>query len=187
VTDLLQLHERATSETERLIRGVKEDQLTDPTGLGDWDVRSVIGHLVAGNRTFGGVASGGSMDGVGSAVAEDADAEAYADTAAAMRDAWSEPGALERDVPMGFGPAPGSVVVTMHLIETIVHGWDVARATDQLPSYDDEAVGVADGFARKMMPADKRPAGGAFGPPVEPPDGASPVDSLAAFAGRLPG
>jgi uncharacterized protein (TIGR03086 family) len=184
LTDLLELHERATDETERLIRGVKEDQLADPTALGDWDVRSVIGHLVAGNRTFGSVASGGSMDGVRSAVAEDANADAYAESARELRAAWGEPGALEREIKLGVGPAPGSVVVTMHLIETIVHGWDVARATDQQPSYDDEAVAAADGFARKMMPAESRQAGGAFGPPGDEPDNASAVDRLAAFAGR---
>lgn len=72
----------------------------------------------------------------------------------------------------------------MHLIETIVHGWDLARATDQQPAYDDEAVAAGDQFARQMMPAERRPAGGAFGPPVEPPEGASPVDRLAACAGR---
>lgn len=183
MTDLLALHERAAAETERLVQGIKADQLYDPTGCQAWDVQSLTGHLVAGNRIFAGVASGRSLDGVGEAVASDADAETYAETAAATRAAWAEPGALDREVQLGFGPVPGRTVLTMHLIETIVHGWDLARATGQLPSYDDEAVAAADGFARKMMPPD-RPAGGAFGPATEAPEGASAVDRLAAFTGR---
>lgn len=51
-----------------------------------------------------GVASGGSMDGVSGAVADDADADSYAATAADTNAAWSATGALDRSCSLASGP-----------------------------------------------------------------------------------
>ena len=56
--DIVRLHERALDETARLVGGVRPDQMDLPTPCSDWDVRTLIAHLVGGNVRFLDVAEG---------------------------------------------------------------------------------------------------------------------------------
>jgi uncharacterized protein (TIGR03086 family) len=71
----------------------------------------------------------------------------------------------------------------MHLQETVLHGWDLARATGQDPGFDPEVVEAAERLARSSMP-ERRPPGTPFADAVEAQPDASAIDRLAAFAGR---
>jgi hypothetical protein len=82
-----------------------------------------------------------------------------------------------------FAPMPFEDLVGRLLcIDTVVHTWDLARATDQGEALDPIAVTVAfDG----IRPADAaiRGAGG-FGPKIEPPEGADTQTRFLCFLGR---
>jgi uncharacterized protein (TIGR03086 family) len=93
-----------------------------------------------------------------------------------------EPGALERTVDGPLGAVPGSTFARFVVLDGLVHGWDLSIATGQ--PYDPPAAVVA---AVQEFAADTLPAlrdGETFGPEVDPPAGASPLERLVAFTGR---
>jgi uncharacterized protein (TIGR03086 family) len=69
------------------------------------------------------------------------------------------------------------------VVELVVHGWDLARATDQRLDVPDDVVRAELEFTRQSLPrvpADRMP----FGPPQPAGEGASALDELAALLGR---
>jgi uncharacterized protein (TIGR03086 family) len=97
---------------------------------------------------------------------------ALADRADQEVDSWG------RQVPFG------QLVDTLLCADTLLHTWDLARATGQDDTLDLAAVSKAHAFLTPMGDAMRRPGG--FGPekPVEA--DASAQDRLLAFAGRQP-
>lgn len=172
---LLALQRRALAEVQRLVDGVPADRLGARTPCVDWDVQTLLGHLVAGNRRMAEAAAGGSlMDALGE-IAPAPDAAAYAKSARDVVAAWSEPAAIAQE--------RSSMTLTAHLGECVLHGWDLSRATGQAAQFGDDVLDVVEPFGRAFLSAE-RPAGGPFAAAVEPPPGASRLDALAAFYGR---
>lgn len=68
-------------------------------------------------------------------------------------------------------------------IELLLHAWDFAQASGKPLVVSDEVVGYVHTLAEKVVPGGR---GRSFGAEVEPDPDASPIDRLAAFAGREP-
>ena len=173
--DLRAVHTAALTEVQRLVDGVRSEQLEALTPCGDWDVRLLLGHLVAGNRRFAAAASGASMMAALGEIAPESDSAAYAESARQAIDAWRDPAALDQD--------KGVMLLTVHLAELLIHGWDLARATGQQPQFGEPILDVVEPFGKALMPTE-RPDGMGFAPAAEAPDDASRLDRLAAFYGR---
>jgi uncharacterized protein (TIGR03086 family) len=173
--ELLSLHDAAVAEVQRLVDGVTADQLGTPTPCPDWTVQSLVGHLIAGNRRFAAAAKGESLMPLVGDVAPEHDGASYAEAAREAAAAWSEPAALEQE--------NSAMSLSVHAAEAVLHGWDLARATNQTPRFDDDLLAAIESFGQQMMPAE-RPAGMGFGPATEAPADASRIDRLAAFYGR---
>jgi uncharacterized protein (TIGR03086 family) len=189
---------RALEHTARLVEGVPDDQWDRPTPCAGWSVRDLVDHLVAGNRLFarallgeppspGSSGSGSGSSGSGSAGSGSAGspvaAMAYRESADTLLAAFASPGVLERPVTVPFGTVPGVVALHLRLVEALVHGWDLARATGQRPSGDEAAAEQALAFTRPQLgrvPAERSP----FGPPQPVADDAPALDRLAACLGR---
>jgi uncharacterized protein (TIGR03086 family) len=130
---------------------------------------------------------GGNLRAVGVAAQLGGDpAAAYRASAQALASAWREPGRLDGTYRLPFGELPGRAAVQLHLLETVMHGWDLARATGQDPSFDNVVATAAAAELAERTLAGTRPPGTPFKQAVAAPDGASPVDRLAAFLGRQP-
>jgi len=194
--DIARLHKQAMDETARLVGGVQPDQMGLPTPCSDGDVRALITHLVGGNTRYAGVAEGTPMrrgpEGTPMArrtVADDLlgdDPEgAYRRSAEAVERAWRDLALLDRQFELPFGTLPGRAALGMHLVETVTHTWDLAKATGQQPSFNPEVVQTASQFARSSM-TDQRPPGSPFAAPVPVAEDATELDRLAAFLGRKP-
>jgi len=67
-----------------------------------------------------------------------------------------------------------------------VHGWDLARATGQPWAPPPAAVSQSLAFAPGMLTPDYQGPGKAFGPRVEVPADAPPLDRLLGLSGRDP-
>jgi len=79
---------------------------------------------------------------------------------------------------------PGAVLANITMSEMLTHSWDLARATGQrLDVADVDVEDVLAGVKKGLKPEAREPG---FGPEVQPPEGAPPIDQLAAFLGRLP-
>jgi uncharacterized protein (TIGR03086 family) len=172
-----------------LVGQLDESQWTAATPCPDWDVRELVGHLVATMRGHVDLLHGAPvgrlsalMDGQRDAAGEDPRA-AVTEAAAAVRAALAEPGALERTVHHLIGDVPGSRLLQMRITENVVHAWDLATATGR-PAAIDEALAehVHDYLAPR---AEGLPATGFYAAPRrEAAPGAPASERLLALVGR---
>jgi uncharacterized protein (TIGR03086 family) len=186
MADPIDVLDRTFAQTRQIVRAVRADQLDGTTNCPDWDVRALLGHAIG---VIGMVTS--ALTGVPAELpAEDADlaglVAAYDDAAAVAMAAWRDPGVLEREVDTPFGRSPGIRLARLNQADTVVHGWDIARATGQpTAGFDPELADAALAFMHEMMRPEFR-GGQAFGPEVDVAAGAPVYDRLAGFAGRTP-
>src|SRR5438128_1059279 len=170
--DIVRLHERALDETAHLVDGVSPDQMGLPTPCSDWDVRALLAHLVGGNVRWAALARGeptrrGPAQGgrPGADLLGDDPAGAYRRSAEVLKQAWQDPALLDRPFELPIGVLPGRAALNLRLVETVVHAWDLAKATEQHPAFDPDVVRAAAHFAQSNMPAE-RPPGTPFAAPV---------------------
>src|SRR6185369_10422856 len=99
-----------------------------------WTVRTLVEHLVGGQRLFTLVLNGEPLPQtrdefvrrIGDDVLGADPAAAYRDSAAEMLAAFRGPGVLDRVHTIPAGTLPGVAVVHIRTVETLVHGWDLA-------------------------------------------------------------
>jgi len=164
--------------------GITPDELDAPTPCADFAVRDVLGHMIGGATQFAAAFRGEPQPDVPSDVADGADVVARAGNAlGGLMAALRAPGALDQMVESPFGQLPGDAFARFVVLDGLVHGWDLARATHQAYEPSDELVAAVDGFARQAITPEMRD-GDTFAAPVELPAGATPIDRLAAFTGR---
>lgn len=109
---------------------------------------------------------------------------AYATAGAAAGDAWSQPGAWAGETSLGGGTLPAGAFGTLFLIDLIVHGWDVARATGRPYAPDEDAVGAVHEWLSTRAEIGR--STGAWGPPVPVPVAAPPLHRVLGLVGRDP-
>ncbi|WP_433434341.1 TIGR03086 family metal-binding protein [Nonomuraea sp. CA-141351] len=174
--DMMPLMTRATERTAGLVRAVRKEQLGLSTPCAKFDVEDLINHLEWVAEMFE------SLGHKGPRVEQGPYAGDFPERAERTLAAWSRPEAWEGTSPaMGL---PMSVLGHMYLVDMVVHGWDLARATGQEYEPDPEAVSRALRFTDQMVEMGRQR--GAFGPPVAVPDDAPPFDRLLGVIGRDP-
>jgi uncharacterized protein (TIGR03086 family) len=102
----------------------------------------------------------------------------------AISEGWSNEERWQGSVQAGANEMPATMVGEMALVEVAVHGWDLARALHrELAVPDDVATDI---LAAVEPTAELGRKMGAYGPVVEPPEGASPFERALAATGRNP-
>lgn len=172
-TDLL---ESVLDTTGTLISGVKPDQLHQPTPCADLDVNGIVDHLVGWASSFAARLTGGEFEG------EPNEYHAGVDPADEFRRAASSIVGAYR---AGGGEA-GKLPIGVLLMEFLTHGWDLARATGQQADFSTEAAQQALAAGQAMLKPEYRGPDKSFGPEVEVPGSADPIDKVVAFLGRNP-
>jgi uncharacterized protein (TIGR03086 family) len=171
-----------------LIAGMSPEQIDNTTPCDDWTVRELLNHVVGGAHMFAGAFTGQAPaghdghDGPVDLLGGDP-AAAWQGAMEAFEAGVDSPGALDNMVPMPWGPTPGTIVYEILKFDVLVHAWDLAKATGQQVALPDEMVEGTIAVAKQFISPELR-ASGAFGPEVEAPAGASPIERLAAFSGR---
>lgn len=124
------------TEAARVARGVDvPPPVTAPTVCDGWDLRELINHWVlytahgsecrALRRPIPDELTGRDFAARGDW------AERYATQLERAVGAWSDPAVWTGDIDTGNGSAPAAETAAMLVMETALHGWDVARATGQ--------------------------------------------------------
>ena len=174
--DLLDLYERASEWTNAKVVGAASS-LDAPTNCDGWDVRTLLNHMLQTQRYFVGSARGEDVappmgtppDLVG------ADPVAAFDRARAdMLRTFGADGVIEKT-----GPSLG-----IAFSDTLLHGWDVARATSQdatMPAGLPEAA--YEMIHGRFTEAQRQ---GVFKPEIAVAADASPQTKLLAYTGRQP-
>jgi uncharacterized protein (TIGR03086 family) len=184
--DFRELDRQAMKIAGEVVSLVRPAQLTLPTPCADWTLHGLLRHLVSEDTAFAAAttaADQSEVDWNAGRLGADPAAD-YARSAAAYLDAFEPDVVLHRLMRIGaFGVVPGSVAVSMHLIDTVVHGWDVAK-TIGVPYEPDEHLVATSLEIMKRFPA-QRPTV-AFDVVVDVPAAASVLDKLVAYVGRKP-
>lgn len=188
-TDPRQMYARALAQTESIIEKVQPEQLSEPTPCDEYDVRSLLSHIVGGvNRAaiFGEGGDGLATPAVADGVADDGWPDAFRQACARAQAAWADDTKLDRLVNVPWGEVPGRAAITGYFQEVLTHGWDLAKATGQPTELDPELAEFALAFARRVLPpgirADEEVP---FGAVVEVPAGNGPYAQLAGWLGRV--
>jgi uncharacterized protein (TIGR03086 family) len=186
--DIRELDLRALDETEKIVAwAVTPEDLRRPTPCPDWTLHGLLRHMVSENQGFAAAANGVAPDRsvwTGGTLGDDP-TRAYLDSAALVRKAFSEEGVLERRIEVReFGVFPAAFAISMHLVDLVIHGWDVARSLGAHHEPDPE---LAEAVLRTLlrMPLERGPSR-AFGALVQVPGDASVTDRLLGHVGRDP-
>jgi len=184
----------AARELTRLVDGVRDDQLGDPTPCTQYTLGDLLQHVrgLAEAFTLAGrkeQPAGGSQpppQGDASLLPEDWRGE-IAQWLERLVEAWADPTAWEGNAWIAGFEAPASAVGVTAANELAVHGWDMARASGQPIALDDAALAPAREFVAMMSgPGSEDSRGDAFGPALPVPAGASALDEVVAGNGRDP-
>ena len=164
--------------------GIRPDDLDAPTPCANFTVRGVLGHMTGGATQFAAAFRGDPAPGIADDLDDGADVVARTGNAlAGLMGAIRSPGALDRTMATPFGELRGDAFARFVVLDGLVHGWDIAIATDQTYEPSDALVAEADAFARQAIAPTMRD-GDTFAAALEPPIGATPIERLAAFTGR---
>lgn len=173
------------ADTGQLVEAIRDDQWDQPTLCTEWSVRDLVDHLVAGNYLFARALLGDSPQAAesGAELRPGQRAAAYQASAAALLAAFGAPGVMHRIVTVPFGSVPGFVALHLRMVEALVHGWDLAKATGQAPLGDEELAEQEMEFTRSRM-ADVPPDRSPFGPAQPVAEDAPALHRLVACLGR---
>jgi uncharacterized protein (TIGR03086 family) len=195
----------AVATARPVIAAVTPDQMTGATPCPDFDVRTLLGHLLVVLDRVALLGEGNDPMALPTAhtgIADDAWEAEYLARAHRVQAAWTDPSRLTAMMTLPWVTAPGAALLTMYTSELTVHTWDLARATGQRPAWRDGVVQVAlDAALQALAPGDREagfeamraqlPAAlSANFPPfknaIDIADGAPLIDRLVAWYGRRP-
>lgn len=164
-----------------IVRTITPDQLGNPTPCPEFDVRGLVGHLLhwgpslagAGRKEVVPPRESGTDPGDLLPLLDD------------LVSAWAPPEAWEGETCV-VGPAtmPAGVIGGMTVGELAVHGWDLAAATGQSLSLDDELLAYL--HEEISAGAEQGRQMGVYGPEVAVPADAPTLDRILGMTGRDP-
>jgi uncharacterized protein (TIGR03086 family) len=180
------LYRRAVDEFGARVHAVRDDQWKASTPCSDWDVRTLVNHLVSENRWAPPLFAGRTIAEIGDRFEGDLlgdDPRAtWDDSAGEAVAAVQDDGALERTVHLSFGDLPGREYALQLFADTLVHGWDLARAIGADERLEPELVDACAAWFAGVEEAYR--GAGAIGPRPELPPHADAQTRLLAMFGR---
>jgi uncharacterized protein (TIGR03086 family) len=183
--DLIDLHARVGRATRAIVAGIAPDMWAAPTNCSK-TVRALLNHVVTGHYWAAELVQGKTIAQVGSSLDGDVLGEdplgAYDRGLAAAQAAFGRPGGLEQLCALSYGNVPGAVYCSHRILDTFIHGWDLARAAGQDGTLDPELVEIA--YAMFKPHAPEFAGTGAFAAPIDVPAEADTQTRLLAMLGR---
>lgn len=181
-----ELHRRAVDSFGAHVHAVAPDQWHLPTPCTEWDVRTLVNHLVYENRWTPPLFAGRTIAEIGDQfegdLLGDDPVRAWEGAAHAATGAVQAPGAMQRVVHLSSGDTDGEEYAMQLFADHVIHGWDLARA-----------IGVGDTIATDLLEPvaawyEEREAmyreAGAVGERIDVPEAADAQTRLLAAFGR---
>lgn len=184
---LLERHGEALDLFADRVHAIRPDQWDAPTPCTDWTVRDLVNHLTAEQLWVPSlVRDGAGIESVGDSFDGDVlgpDPVTSWDTAsAAAREAFREPGALDRTVQLSSGESSATHYCAQMTMDLVVHAWDLSRAIGAHEKLPGDLVEFA---RREVEPyAGELAQTGLFDRAVEPSPGADEQTRLLNLLGR---
>ena len=176
-------HRGALDLTSELVGAVRPADLGRPTPCAGWDLAALLAHMTGQNHGFADALRGGTEL---AAYAPVSGVEAWQASVADLLDAVAHPAAdavlLPEITTAQRFPVP--VVIGFHLLDTVVHGWDVATALGRVWRPDPPLVDAVLEQARRVPAGPARTVPGAAFGPVQAAAGRDPWAMALALVGR---
>lgn len=188
--DMRDLDRHALRACGLVIAQVTPADLDRPTPCAAWNLGELLRHLVSENRGFAANALGAAVDrSTWSSGNLGTDPHrAYQDSAAEVTAAFAKPDVYERQIEVReFGTFPGRVAISLHAVDFLVHGWDVAASIGAPYKPEEELAASSLAIASNWpdTPSTRGP-GAAFDTRVQVPANASTFQRLLGLLGRSP-
>jgi uncharacterized protein (TIGR03086 family) len=174
--DLLDLYERASEWTTSKVAGAAS-KLDAPTPCDQWDVRTLLNHMLETEKYFVGAARGEDASPPAATPPELLGDDPLADFVRArseMLSTYGKPGVIEKT-----GPSLG-----IAFSDQLLHGWDLAKATGQDTTMPEGLPDAAFEMIHGRFTDDQRK--GVFKPEIDVPADAPAQEKLLAYTGRKP-
>ncbi|HEY2443124.1 MAG TPA: TIGR03086 family metal-binding protein [Streptosporangiaceae bacterium] len=191
--DIAELDRRAVRAGVDLVSRVTAADLGRATPCSGWNLGELLAHMTEQHLGFAAAAAGRGADPeVWRLPAPASDpVAAYAQAADAVIAAFAADGVTGREFAI---PAisttmtfPGRRAISFHLVDYVVHGWDVARPLGLAPEFDDEVLAIALKAAQAVPGGQARlQPGAAFAPALDASAGAGTLDQILTLLGRSP-
>jgi uncharacterized protein (TIGR03086 family) len=186
VEEIGDLYQRATEAFGKRVHAVRDEQWSGPTPCSEWDVRTLVNHLVSENRWAPPIFAGRTIAEVGDQFDGDLlggdPKAAWDDSAREAVAAVQAAGALERTVHLSFGDLPGREYAMQLFADTLIHGWDLAHAIGADERLDPELIEACASWFAAVEELYR--GSGAVGPKPDVPADADPQTRLLAMFGR---
>jgi uncharacterized protein (TIGR03086 family) len=177
------------AEVARVIAGVRDDQLTDPTPCDGTSVAAMLDHFVGLTVAFRLGAEKSPMEGAPSADADHLPAD-WRERLPAQLDAlvaaWDQPEAWDGTTEVGGVRMPAAAMGVVAANEVLVHGWDLAVATGQPYAVDPLTAEACLEFNKGFAVGAPEARDAMYGPVVPVADDAPLFDRLLGQTGRDP-
>ncbi|GIH05603.1 TIGR03086 family protein [Rhizocola hellebori] len=190
---MIEQHCLAMRHSVKLVELIHDDQWGLPTPCAQWDLRQLVEHMILENRGFAAAARGETEDKTAWTERSFGDLRSdYAESAQRVMAAFGEPEVLQGEfwLPL-IAPDrrfPARQAISFHLLDYVVHGWDVAATLRQPVDYPDDLVELVREIADREVPDGPRRLrpGASFQPAIAWQEGDSALDGLLAVLGRSP-
>ncbi|MFD9738301.1 TIGR03086 family metal-binding protein [Umezawaea sp. NPDC059074] len=186
--ELLAHHRTVVQASTALVARVHPDLFSHPTPCADWTLADLLAHMTAQHHGFAAAARGRGDDLEAWRVRPFGAVAEYTDAAEDVLTAFADP-VPEFHLPE-FQPVsrfPAAMAIGFHLIDYVVHGWDVARTLDLDYRLEPEVAGTALRIALTVPDGDNRMTlNAAFGPALTTGDDADPLNRILTHLGRSP-
>jgi uncharacterized protein (TIGR03086 family) len=191
---MLELHARVLRQSVDIVDDIGDGQWDGPTPCAGWTLRQLVEHMILENRGFAAAAGGETSDRrvwTDRQFLDDLRAD-YRASAERVVESFGAPGVLEGEfwLPL-INPSlrlPARQAISFHLLDYVVHGWDVATAIGRPVQVPTDIVDAALDIATREVPDGPRRhrPNASFVAPVELAPGAPELDRLLAWLGRSP-
>jgi uncharacterized protein (TIGR03086 family) len=187
----LSLHRRAIESCATVVGAVGPQHLDLPTPCGAWTVRDLLAHMIGHNIGFAAAALGNADMGAFADVTLTSDLSGRFAASARVTVAAFAGLDLTRDevhlaVVRGGTTWPAPTAIGFHLVDSVVHGWDVAAAVGAPISYDDDVEQAALDVALAVPDDRSRTRPGASFRPSVTHAGSTTLERILAVLGRDP-
>jgi uncharacterized protein (TIGR03086 family) len=146
---------KATDAFDQLCASLGGDQWDLPTPCSEWNLAQLVDHVTGGNWFTIQILNGEPADAAMAAAFERFDGEHNHREAAIssirdQRDAFAQPGALDRRCQHVSAELTGAEVLRLRLHDIIIHTWDIAQSISPPASISDDLTSWA--LSELVMP-----------------------------------
>ena len=190
INDLLTQHRAVIRASVDVVAQVRVEDLDRPTPCVEWTLAELLAHMTAQHRGFAAAARGTGGDLAAWEVRPlgSSPVACYTDAAVDLLAAFASPApefVLPELQPVTHFPA--AQAIGFHLIDYVVHSWDVARSLGLDYHLPPDVAGLALRIALLVPDGDNRLAPDSpFAPALAAADDTDPLDRILAALGRSP-